>query len=143
MHLFVGRCTRRDISGLILAGFLLACAPRAGIAPASSASESITRVEITRSQAINAYDAIRMLRPNMLRERGKVTIRGNDVREPLVYLDNQRMGGISYLRDIPVAEIFEIRYHTAAQAQIRWGPGHMQGVIQVVTARSTPGQETR
>ncbi|MGH7711692.1 MAG: TonB-dependent receptor plug domain-containing protein, partial [Gemmatimonadaceae bacterium] len=107
------------------------------VAPASSASDAITRVEITRSQALNAYDAVRILRPNMLRERGKVTIRGNDVREPLVYMDNQRMGGISFLRDIPVTEIFEIRYHTAAQAQIKWGSGHMQGVIQVVTARSS------
>jgi hypothetical protein len=122
---------------------LAACTPRSGIAPSSSVSESITRVEISRSQAATAYDAIRILRPNMLRERGKVTIRGNDVREPLVYIDNQRLGGISYLRDIPVAEIFEIRYHSAAQAQIKWGPGHMQGVIQVVTARTTPDQQTR
>jgi hypothetical protein len=94
-------------------------------------------VQITRSQASNAYDAVRLIRPNMLRERGKATIRGNDVREPLVYLDNQRLGGISYLRDIPVTEIFEIRYHSAAQAQIKWGSGHVQGVIQVVTARAT------
>jgi outer membrane cobalamin receptor len=119
-----------------LSAVVVACAQRAGIAPASSANDAITRVEISRSQAINAYEAIRMLRPSMLRERGKATIRGNDVREPLVYLDNQRMGGISYLRDIPVTEIFEIRYHSAAQAQLKWGSGHVQGVIQVVTARS-------
>ena len=80
----------------------------------------------------------------MLRERGKVTIRGNDVREPLVYLDNQRMGGITFLRDIPASEIFEIRYHSAAQAQIKWGNGHPQGVIQIVTARTTvPPTDTR
>lgn len=75
----------------------------------------------------------------MLRERGRATIRGNDIREPFVYRDNQRMGGISFLRDIPVTEIFEIRYYTAAQAQIKWGHGHPQDVIQVLTARaSTP-----
>ncbi len=126
------------LAAVVLGTALVACAPRTGVAPASSVSDAITRVEITKSQAINAYDAIRILRPNMLRERGKVTIRGNDVREPLVYLDNQRMGGISYLRDIPVTEIFEIRYHSAAQAQIKWGSGHLQGVIQVLTARATP-----
>jgi hypothetical protein len=49
----------------------------------------------------------------------------------------------SYLRDIPVAEIFEIRYRSAAQAQIKWGPGHMQGVIQVVNPRAAPNQDTR
>lgn len=140
MRLFVsGRSAR---VGKLLAGVVLttvvACSQRSGIAPPSSASDAITRVEISRSQAINAYDAVRLIRPNMLRERGKATIRGNDVREPLVYLDNQRLGGISYLRDIPVTEIFEIRYHTAAQAQIKWGSGHVQGVIQVVTARATP-----
>ena len=59
-------------------------------------------------------------------------------------VDNQRMGGISFLRDIPVSEIFEIRYHSAAQAQSKWGNGHMQGVIQVLTARvSTPPGDTR
>ena len=143
MHLFVSGRSRRmgmRVVPLVASCFLFAeCAPRTGVAPASSASEAITRVEITRSQAFNAYDAIRILRPNMLRERGRVTIRGTDIREPLVYLDNQRMGGINFLRDIPVTEIFEIRYHTAAQAQIKWGNGHPQGVIQVLTARtSTP-----
>jgi hypothetical protein len=107
------------------------------VAPSASAETAITRVEITKSQAINAYDAIRILRPSMLRERGAVTMRGRDVREPVVYLDNQRMGGIGVLRDIPVTEIFEIRYHNAAQAQIKWGNGHLQGVIQVVTARTS------
>lgn len=141
MHLYVSptfRSARGGLSwaGVALSAVVVACAQRAGIAPASSANDAITRVEISRSQAINAYEAIRMLRPSMLRERGKATIRGNDVREPLVYLDNQRMGGISYLRDIPVTEIFEIRYHSAAQAQLKWGSGHVQGVIQVVTARS-------
>lgn len=142
MHLFVGWRSRSSgsfVAALLLAFLMsVACTPRTGIAPSSSASDAITRVEITKSQALNAYDAIRILRPNMLRERGKVTIRGNDIREPLVYVDNQRMGGINFLRDISVTEIFEIRYHTAAQAQIRWGNGHPQGVIQVVTAR-TPG----
>lgn len=60
--------------------------------------------------------------------------------EPLVYLDNQRMGGINFLRDIPVTEIFEIRYHTAAQAQIKWGNGHAQGVIQIRTARTSTSE---
>lgn len=141
MHVFVsGRSSRAAMCVVPLAFSWLPfaqCTPRTGVAPASSASEAITRVEITRSQAFNAYDAIRILRPNMLRERGRATIRGNDVREPLVYVDNQRMGGISFLRDIPVTEIFEIRYHTAAQAQIKWGNGHPQGVIQVVTARAS------
>jgi hypothetical protein len=140
MRLFVRTGSVRG--GMRLAGVALAtvvaCTQRSGVAPPASASDAITRVEISRSQAINAYDAVRLIRPNMLRERGKATIRGNDVREPLVYLDNQRLGGISYLRDIPVTEIFEIRYHTAAQAQIKWGSGHAQGVIQVVTARATP-----
>jgi hypothetical protein len=143
MRVFVSGRSRRmgmRVVPLVISWCLFArCASRTGVVPASSASEAITRVEITKSQAFNAYDAIRILRPNMLRERGRATIRGNDIREPLVYLDNQRMGGISFLRDIPVTEIFEIRYYTAAQAQIKWGNGHPQGVIQVLTVRtSTP-----
>lgn len=138
MRLFVGwRCSGFVVAIVLASSMFAACTPKTGIAPSASASDAITRVEITKSQALNAYDAIRMLRPSMLRERGKVTMRGNDVREPLVYVDNQRMGGISFLRDIPVSEIFEIRYHTAAQAQIKWGNGHPQGVIQVLTARTS------
>lgn len=147
MRLSVSRAARAvvvAVTPVALSWLFASCTPRSGIAPASSSSEAISRVEITRSQALNAYDAIRILRPNMLRERGKVTIRGNDVREPLVYLDNQRMGGITFLRDIPASEIFEIRYHSAAQAQIKWGNGHPQGVIQIVTARTTvPPTDTR
>ncbi|MGQ0643720.1 MAG: TonB-dependent receptor plug domain-containing protein [Gemmatimonadaceae bacterium] len=120
---------------VVLLGLLAACVSRTTGAPALSTSDSITREEITRSQAINAYDAVRLLRPNMLRVREAVTIQGNDVREPLVYVDEQRLGGLSYLQNIPVTDIFEIRYHTAAQAQLKWGSGHAQGVIQVVTAR--------
>ena len=123
------------LAWVVLVGLLVACAGRPGGAPVLSSSDAITRVEITRSQAINAYDAVRLLRPNMLRVREAVTIQGNDVREPLVYVDDQRLGGISYLQNIPVTDIFEIRYHTAAQAQLKWGSGHAQGVIQVVTAR--------
>ncbi len=145
MRLSVGRAAVVGaVTPVALAWLFASCTPRRGIAPASPSSEAISRVEMTRSQARNAYDAIRILRPNMLRERGKVTIRGNDVREPLVYLDNQRMGGITFLRDIPASEIFEIPYHNAAQAQIRWGNGHPQGVMQIVTPRPTvPPTDTR
>jgi outer membrane cobalamin receptor len=135
-------CNVRRVA-VAAAMLLAACVSRTGIAPASSASEAITRVEISRSQASNAYDAIVLLRPNMLRERGKATMRGADVREPIVYMDNHRMGGISFLRDIPVSEIFEIRYYDAAQVPITWGSGHLQGVIQVVTARAVPQQDIR
>lgn len=142
MRLFV---RWRSCGGFVAVRLLLvslmsvACTSRSGVAPSASPESAITRVEISRSQALNAYDAVRILRPSMLRERGKVSMVGSDVREPIVYLDNQRLGGISVLRDIPVTEIFEIRYHSAAQAQIKWGNGHLQGVIQVVTAR-TSGQ---
>lgn len=141
MRLFVGWRSvgsRYFVAPVFVASLLsAACSHKIGMAPPSSVDTAITRVEITRSQAINAYDAIRILRPSMLKERGAVTLRGRDVREPIVYLDNQRMGGIGALRDIPVTEIFEIRYHNAGQAQIKWGNGHPQGVIQVVTARTS------
>jgi outer membrane cobalamin receptor len=98
-------------------------------------NEVISRAEIAKTQAQTAYDAVQKLRPAFLRSRGATSLLLPAEQEPVVYLDDRRMGGVSFLRDIPVADVFEIRYLSAAQAQLRWGSGHASGVIQVISVK--------
>lgn len=95
----------------------------------------IYRSEIAKSSAQNAYDAVRLLRPSFLAGRGPTTLlqpRASSL-VPVVYLDNQRFGDASTLRNIPVDGIVEIRFIGASQAQLRWGMDHPAGAILVLT----------
>jgi hypothetical protein len=51
---------------------------------------------------------------------------------PLVYMHNQRYGGVEWLRIFQSDNIAEIRYVNARDATTRWGTGHSGGVIEVV-----------
>jgi hypothetical protein len=72
----------------------------------------------------------------MLVNRGRTSISGA---EPgvIVYLDERLFGGVSMLRELAVNTIYEIRYLSATEAQQKWGPGHLQGVISVRSLRAT------
>jgi hypothetical protein len=131
---------------IIRRGFLLcaialsgpACTKRTdlGEATATSSSDVLRREEIVKSSAMNAQEAIRLLRPSFLRTRGRTSILRPNESEPTVYLDDRQLGGLAVLRDIPANTIYEIRYLSPAQAQMRWGAGHAAGAILVVTSRS-------
>jgi hypothetical protein len=99
----------------------------------------ITRAEITRTQAQTAYDAVRLLRPNFLRSRGVTSLTRQTTDEPVVYLDERRIGGLVTLRDMPVPLIFEIRYLSASEAQMKWGSGHPVGAVHVISSKNRPG----
>ncbi len=99
-------------------------------------SDIIDRSELARSNAQNAYDAVRSLRPAFLASRGATTIllKKEGSSSPVVYLDNTRYGDVTTLRNISLDGIFEIRFFSATQAQMRWGMDHPAGAILVVTA---------
>jgi hypothetical protein len=104
----------------------------------------ITRAELFELAGTNAYDAIRTLRPEYLRNPGRMSIsRGNNAgdavqRMPVVYLDQRRFGDVSTLRNISTSSIEEVRYFTPSEAQMQWGVGHLGGAIQIVTGRAKP-----
>ena len=68
---------------------LLACAS-AGARDANV----ITAPELSRSTARNTYDAIRQIRPEMLRARDPGTVVYFKARQPVVAMDNTIVGGI-------------------------------------------------
>jgi len=93
----------------------------------------ISAAEILELTAVNAVEAVRLLRPEWLIQRGQdATARptDDDVR---VYLDEAELGGVDALSQVGVELIRSIRFIDAAHATARWGAGHSQGVIQILT----------
>jgi len=77
----------------------------------------------------NAYDAVIRLRPHFLQS-------GLGVPDPpVIYLNDMRQGGPDQLRSIPVSVIFEIRYFTPINADLRFHTYNPGGAIAVITHR--------
>jgi hypothetical protein len=95
----------------------------------------ITAPELTRSRAANAYDAIRRLRPEMLRSRGSGALTYFAVRRPLVAVDNALVGGIEVLRSMDIEHVTRIESVDAWKAAKRYGWTFGDGVL-LVTQRA-------
>lgn len=101
-------------------------------------SNLITESEVANaaSGATNAYEVIERVRPSMLRRRTTSTGQGTGEGLSIVaYVDEARSGDVESLRSISVGQIKEIRFISATDATQRWGTGHMNGVIQVISRR--------
>jgi len=110
--------------------------------------------EIRQARVTNAYEAVKILRPEWLTLRGTQVWRqaapgstGSDPARsqpadvapldgnPLpVYLDDQPLGSIDALTTVPAEHIGAIYFLDVSQATVRWGGGHGRGAILVVTA---------
>lgn len=123
--------------GGFFAAFVLAtvgCAPRNGPTVTATGSMDVLRAdEIARSGAIDAYQAIKLLRPAFFQTRGRTSILRTEESEPSLYVDERPFGSLASLRDIPAREVIEVRYYNASQAQMKWGAGNSAGAIHVRT----------
>ncbi len=119
----------------LLASFavlLIACATggMSTTGSASSASNSrLTSEEIVAANLPTAYDLVERLRRPWLR-RDAAT--GQDV---TVYMDNQKLGGVEKLRDIPSVDVAEMEYMPSDKAIMRWGQDAKGGAIVVTRKR--------
>ena len=93
----------------------------------------ITAPELSRSDARNAYDAIRRIRPEMLRARDPGTVVYFKARRPVVAVDNNIVGGVDMLRTLPADRIARIEYVSSWVAARRYGPGFGDGVMLIET----------
>lgn len=110
---------------------LLACA--SGGATARDASV-ITAPELSRSRATNAYDAIRQLRPELLRSRDLGSLVYFKPNRPAVAVDNVLVGGIEALRALPLDTVARIEYVGAWKAASKYGAALRNGVVLIETA---------
>lgn len=91
----------------------------------------ITLEEIEASIHENAYDIVQSLRSRWLLTRTSMSIRTGPG-SVQVYVDGVRQGS---LQSIFKSVIQEIRYFPPPEAQARWGAGHQQGAIEVITRK--------
>ncbi|MEP6729942.1 MAG: glycoside hydrolase family 43 protein, partial [bacterium] len=108
-----------------------ACATRSSGARGKDSSV-ITSDMIGEQHFDNAYDAVSALRSNWLHTRGQDSF--STPSAVVIYVDNQRLGGVETLKTIPVSTVAVIQHLDAMQATGRWGIGHGAGAIYIETA---------
>lgn len=98
--------------------------------------DPITRAEIARINAADAWDVVRTLRGGFLNSRGITSLRRADGGAwPAVFVDGMHVGTIAELRGIPANTIQMVRFLNAGEAMQRYGAGHAAGIIEVTTGR--------
>jgi hypothetical protein len=101
--------------------------------------KALNASELTRTGVNNAYEAIRLRRPEWLIERGTHII-GESPNETIeVYVDDVRLGGIDTLREVDANTIHSMHFFDAGAATLRWGSGHSHGVILVIVEGGRTG----
>ena len=123
------------LSGVsLLTGCASAAASETGAPRARQDQQLITRDVIVGTQYTNMYDVVQALRSNWLRAKTGANATGR-AEELVVYLDNQRIGGVEELRRIVPSSVQTARYFDAIAASARWGLDHGAGAIVIVTAK--------
>jgi hypothetical protein len=98
---------------------------------------AITADEMRGRGVRNALDAVQLLRPEWLSDRGYHVI-GEEADERIrVYLDDVRLGGVPALRDVSIERIESLHFLDAGAATARWGAGHSHGAILIIAAGGT------
>ena len=93
----------------------------------------ITAPELSRSEAGTAYDAIRQIRPEMLRTRDPGMIVYFKARQPVVAVDNTLVGGVEVLRTLSTGKVARIEYVNSWVAAKRYGAGFGNGLMLIET----------
>jgi len=124
------------LSALLLA----ACASGTGGGSTGTPSGSvrrdtdlITAEEISATSVQTAYEVVRALRPAWLRRSRPTAMLEQNASELLVYVDGTRFGDVESLRQIVPSTVRSIRYYSSSAAQAKFGPGNLQGAIEVTT----------
>ena len=107
-------------------------------APARSTPSILIADDLRKSEAQNLGDAIQRLRPEWLR-RGSARAANSmgttrNSAEPLVvWIDNNRAGGVEILAQMQISNVRMVQYFTPSEAESRFGTGNSAGAIQIIT----------
>ena len=91
----------------------------------------LMQAQMTKQSFPSLYEAIEALRSNWFNERSADSF--YNATHIVVYMDANRLGGVDMLRGIPISTAVSVKHFDPVEAQARWGVGHSQGVIQVLT----------
>ncbi len=122
------------LAAAVFAASSIACAtspaPESGASPSAAhaaAPNRLTADEIQTSGVPTAFDAVDGLRPRWKRD--PTVDAGTPV---VVYVDQRKVGGLEFLRDVSADEIRELQYLNGREAEQRWGPDARGGAIIVL-----------
>lgn len=132
--LSVQRAARIVALTVLLTGDITGCAANREANGPSRNTGLLTLDEIESAHQPTLLDVVRALRPMWLRQLS-TTVQNTQDAGVVVYVDDQRVGGINVLREMTSTAATSLRFYSASEAQSRFGLGNLQGVIQVTTAR--------
>ena len=96
-----------------LALTLAGCASGGGAGGAEADRTSynvLTAEDLQQTTESTVWDAIRRLRPQWLRTRGRTSLTGQSPDEPTVYVGRARYGGLRDLQQMQVSQVTSIRF---------------------------------
>ncbi len=128
----------RLFAGMAVFLLVAACAGQKPEVPVKAHYYMITHEEIQEAlqkrPMQSAFELIEFLRPKYFIPRMQTTVNQGVIRkEPVVYLNNIRLGGLSELNNINILQIEEVRYLKSSEATSRFGTGHEGGAILIST----------
>lgn len=105
-------------------------------APARSSRNVLLRTELNDVQQaeMNAFQAIRQFRPNMLTGTNAASMGGAYGPGITVFLNGNKQGGLEALSNIRMIEVEKIEYINGSEATQRFGTGYAGGAL-LVTRR--------
>lgn len=129
--------TRRAAAAFILvllAGPVVSSCSRHTVSQSGNARTNvITREDIERVHARSALDAVQRYRSDVLVRKAPSSVLLDKRPYPVVFLNDQELGQIDELRNVPADEVEEIRIHTGPEATTKWGSRFGGGVIQIIS----------
>lgn len=121
-----------SLSTLLLAAFANAAAQTPARKPRRDPN-LITAEELASKPAQSLYDAVRGLRPAWMMRGRPTALMPQNEGQLVVYVDGTRFGNIESLRQLVPGVAQAIRYYSPSDAEARFGPGHLNGAIEVIT----------
>ena len=98
-------------------------------------SDVIMAEELAGTNGSTAYDAVRQLRPAWIMRSRPTAVMQRNQAQLIVYVDGIRYAaGIESLRLLPIRSVASLRYFSPGNAEARFGPGHLLGAVEVITA---------
>lgn len=129
----------RTSSALVgtMALLMLACSSsgRSSESKARNRGAVISVEELATTAELDAYQAVRRLRPMWLRTRGPVSLSLQGRAGIRVYVNGSRRGELDVLRSFRATDIESITYLSAPEATTRFGIDHSDGAIMVILKR--------
>jgi len=113
---------------------LASCTTRPGAPTPRSDPNLITAEEIAAKPGPTLYDVVRALRPAWMMRNRPTALMPQNEGELIVYVDGTRYDNIDSLRKFVPNAVQTVRYYSPSDAEARFGPGHLHGAIEVITA---------